>query len=209
MSRIQKRATTSKLNIIEQVAREAKNRGITDVKTKESIQWYRNFISKNVYGVRIFEHLDQKRIKTRPSVGKMYIYGYDAKHKDDLSYWDAMPVTIFFSETDTLVTGFNLHYAPIEMRVLILSKLYSIMIDETITEKSRLTQSYTFLKGLSTFDIMKPLIHSYLKTNFTTQLIEVPATQWPIAVFLPLAKWQKAHFNTVYADYRKNIRKGK
>lgn len=209
MSRIQKRATTSKLNIIDQVAKEAQKRGVVDIKTKESITWYRNFIAKNVYGVRVFEHLEQKRIKSKPTIGKMYIYGYNAKLKEDLSYWDAMPVTIFFSETDTLITGFNLHYAPIEMRVAILSKLYSIMIDETITEKSKLTQSYTFLKGLATFDLMKPLIHSYLKTNFTTQLIEVPATQWPIAVFLPLAKWQKAHFNTVYADYRKKIKKGK
>lgn len=206
MSRIQKKATLKQVNIIQQVADEATRRGIVNDKSKAAIEWYRNFINKNVYKVRVFEHLETKRLRAWPTIGKMYMYGYDAKHKATLPYWDAFPCTIFFAEDSTSVTGINLHYLPTPMRVILLAKLYEIMTDSILTEKSKMMKSYSYLKGISQFNMIAPCIKKYLKSNFRTKLIEVPATQWPIAVFLPTAQWQGAHINTVYADTRKKVR---
>lgn len=205
---IQARATNRRVNIIQQVADEAVKRGIVLDKSKAAIEWAKNFIRKNVYKVKVFEDLDRKRLKLRPSIGKMYMYGYDAKLKKELPYWDAFPCTIFFSESDTLVTGISIHYLPIELRVVLLSKLYDIVQDPVLNDKTRMLKSYAFLKAMSGNELIKPCIHSYLKSNFTTFLVEVPAQHWAIAAFLPTAQWQGAHRNTVYADSRRKITNG-
>ena len=202
---IQVKANKLGVNVIQQVANEAIRRGIVLDKSKTAIEWAKNFVRKNVYKVKIFENLDKRRLKMRPTIGKMYMFGYDAKNKDTLDYWDAFPCTIFFSETDTIVTGINIHYLPIQYRAVLLYNLYNILGDPALSEKTRLTKSYAFLKTMAGNELIKPCIHSYLKTNFTTFLVEVPAQHWSIAVFLPTADWRGAHRNVVYADTKRKI----
>lgn len=194
------------VNIIEQVAREAAKRGVALDKTKEAVEWARNFIRKNVYNVRVFQNLDKNRLKTRPTIGKMYMYGYDAKFKQTLPYWDAFPCTIFIAEDATSVTGLNLHYLPTTLRVALLVKLYGVISDTTLSDKTRLHKSYALLRSAVGHKLVQPCVHKYLKSNFTTFLVEVPAQQWAIAAFLPTADWQNAHQNTVYADSTANMK---
>jgi len=46
----------------------------------------------------LFQRLRDPKIRlskmSRPELGRMYLYCYDAKLKDTLPYWDAYPVTI-------------------------------------------------------------------------------------------------------------------
>ena len=52
--------------------------------------------------------------QNRPVVtpGEMYMFYYDAKHKDTLPYWDRFPLVFPFSKVKDGFLGLNLHYLP-------------------------------------------------------------------------------------------------
>ena len=61
--------------------------------------------------------------------GQLIMFNYfEPKTKEDLEYYDAMPVTIFFNVVDTKqgkrVLGFNIHYYPPKMRYQIMNKIF-------------------------------------------------------------------------------------
>jgi hypothetical protein len=63
--------------------------------------------------------------------GQMIMFDYfEPKMKDELEYYDAKPVTIFFNIIETplgrRVLGFNLHYYPPRIRWFILDRIFEI-----------------------------------------------------------------------------------
>ena len=63
--------------------------------------------------------------------GQLISFNYfEPKTKEELEYYDAMPVTIFFgivnSKNGRRVLGFNLHYYPPRMRYKILDRIFEI-----------------------------------------------------------------------------------
>lgn len=81
---------------------------------------------------RIFieEHLDKsKQRKIVP--GQLISFNYfEPKTKEELEYYDAQPVTIFFNNIQTSqgprVLGFNIHYYPSQIRYAIMDKIFEI-----------------------------------------------------------------------------------
>ena len=55
---------------------------------------------------------------------------FEPKTKEDLEYYDAMPVTIFFSVVQTKhgkrILGFNIHYYPPKIRRRIMDRIFRI-----------------------------------------------------------------------------------
>ena len=63
--------------------------------------------------------------------GQMIMFDYfEPKTKDELKYYDAQPVTIFFNVINTplgrRVLGFNIHYYPPQVRWQIMDRIYVI-----------------------------------------------------------------------------------
>ena len=64
--------------------------------------------------------------------GQLIMFNYfTPKTKDELEYWDAKPVTIFFGnfknkDGQTRVLGFNIHYYPPRMRFKLLGRVIEI-----------------------------------------------------------------------------------
>ena len=63
--------------------------------------------------------------------GQLIMFNYfEPKTKEDLEYYDAKPVTIFFNVVNTSqgkrVLGFNIHYYPPQMRYQIMNKIFEI-----------------------------------------------------------------------------------
>lgn len=63
--------------------------------------------------------------------GQLVMFNYfEPKTKEDLKYYDAMPVTIFFgihnTEQGKRVIGFNIHYYPPRMRYQIMERIFEI-----------------------------------------------------------------------------------
>lgn len=139
--------------------------------------------------------------KQVPFIGGMFFYIYDAKHKDKLPYWDALPLVIPFSIQDDRMTCINLHYLPIDLRIVLLKKLMEFSTKYKGREYMKI--SYNMLKSLSEIKLVKPTIHTYLYSHIKTRLIKVNADAWGVAAYLPVTEFQKATNRKVWSDSRR------
>jgi hypothetical protein len=135
----------------------------------------------------------------------MYLFSYYAKHHDTLPYYDQFPLIFPFEKLDDGFLGINMHYLPLPMRAKMMDGLYTIT-DTQKEEKSKVSLSYELLTSLSQLRYYKPCIKRYLNSQLRSRFLEVPATQWDIALFLPLQRFVKASVQQVYKDSRKKIR---
>ena len=65
--------------------------------------------------------------------GEMYLFYYDPKYKDELAYYDRLPLVLPFRKVPGGFYGINLHYLPYLMRFRILQKLSEYSVKETST----------------------------------------------------------------------------
>ena len=161
--------------------------------SKRSISWFRNKI-KNV---------DQQYKTRRPSLGQIYTYIYDAKHKDKLPYWDKLPLTVVLDYNMKYMLGLNFHYLAPKSRARFLKQL-SEKFKAGMDEDARIMASYRALKAMN-LNYYKPTIKLYLLERVESPFIKIPSDEWEMAVSLPMANFSGASANTVYADSRRMI----
>lgn len=142
-------------------------------------------------------------------VGKMYTYLYDPKTKSTLPYYDKFPLVFILEIYSDGFLGLNLHYLPIKLRLKLLADLERVTSDTRFDDKTKLRISYQILKGTTRFDLAVPCIKRYLTTHVRSKVRNIPATDWELACFLPVQKWEKATAETVYADSRRKARKAR
>ena len=63
--------------------------------------------------------------------------------------------------------------------------------------------SYSILKSASKYKAFKPTVKMYLPNHIRSQFIEIYATQWDIALFLPTASFRKKSITQVWEDSRR------
>lgn len=135
--------------------------------------------------------------------GSMFLFQYDAKHKETLPYWDKFPLVFPFSYESDGFMGLNLHYLPHAMRASLMSNL----MDRTSPNRYQdLKLSYQILSAYSSLRYFKPCVKRYLYSHVKSQFLYITPEEWPIAIFLPLQRFQKASDGKVYADSRKMLR---
>lgn len=134
------------------------------------------------------------------------MFGYDPKLKSKLPYWDAYPLAFPIAMNSNSMLAINFHYLPYQERAKLMDALYSLTNNKNYDETTKLKISYEVLKSVSKFRAFKPCIKRYLLKNIKTDLVEVYAAEYDIAIFLPLARFQGASQEDVWADSRKTIR---
>lgn len=191
-------------NLFAKVEYEAFRAGITP-RTKESREWFR----KKVQNMRVNrrELIDNEPLekKSRSAVGNMYMFFYDAKHRNTLPYWDAFPLIIAVGPAEKGFYGMNLHYLPIPLRAKFLDELINITNNKRYDETTKFEVSYEFLKSSTKFKYFKPCFKHYLTKQVEGKLAYVPPPEWEIATFLPTAQFQ-GNKNQVYKDSREMLR---
>lgn len=181
-------------------------------KTEEAINWFKNAARsyKNPIALNsIQQSLGNSSRRTVMTIGKMYAFLYDAKTKDDLKYWDSVPLIFPFAEDATHFWGINLHYVSPRYRGFIMNQLYKLISDNNMNERTKLRITYNRLNRMATFRFFAPAIKCYLKSHFRSQFIHIPVDHWHTAMFLPVAKWNKASAAVVYNDYNQLIKKAR
>jgi len=143
---------------------------------------------------------DRVRFTSRKVVyGKMFFYEYDAKYKETLPYWDRFPLTIFFDFQPPHLMGLNLHYLTPYMRAQLMDQLNRY-------RNAKESDSNTFLRlnwnKLSKIPEVKPAVKKYL-INRVKMAVQVPADEWDVAIFMPVARFQKASESQVYKDSKR------
>ena len=184
---------------------EAFRKGITP-RSKESRAWFMNKAKNlNVSRSKLMKE-EPIELRSRPAVGRMYMYFYDPKTKDTLPYYDRFPLIIMVGPAPKGFMGLNLHYLPLDVRAKFLDALLGTINNERYDESTRFRLSYDMLKRASRLRAFRPCLKRYLSSHVRSRLALVPAPEWEIATFLPTADFEKASSSEVYRDSRRKMR---
>lgn len=133
-------------------------------------------------------------------VGKMYLYHYDPKHRDTLPYYDTFPLIFLLKRTKTGFTGLNLHYLPVEQRMVFISNLMQKSVFDSSGKLDRLNIRYENLKYVQEFQFFQPCFKQYLFSNIKSSIKLIPPEDWGFAAALPIETFLKATKQQVWKD---------
>ena len=192
-------------NLFQKLELEAFRKGITP-RTRESRDWFRRRV-QSLTRVNRNALMRQEEVKqmSSPLLGSMMMYFYDPKLKDTLPYYDTFPLVIPIERAPGGFRGLNLHYIPPVLRAKFLDSLLDIVNNKKYDETTKFNLTYRLLKSAAKYRFFRPCIKHYLLEHVRSRFAEVPAPEWEIATFLPIAQWKKSSAGRVYSDSRKAI----
>lgn len=129
---------------------------------------------------------DEAMLSSSLTIGKMYLFHYDPKHKDTLPLYDRFPLIFPFDHAPGGFYGINFHYLPYQQRARLLDSIMPLSDTEKFDEKMRLVMSYKLLKSVAKIKLLEPCVKRYLNGHVKSRFLMVPPQEWSKALFLPL-----------------------
>jgi hypothetical protein len=196
-------AQTTEQYVYTSVLKRAAAQNIMPNKTKDARDWFRRKAA-DYRGPRLQQNkfFESATLSDKVLPGRMYMYIYDAKHKEKLPYWDAFPLIFMVGPADNGFYGLNLHYLQPVLRARLMDALYTVTNNQKYDDSTKLNISYQTLKGASNLALFKPCFKHYLANQVKSRFIYVEPKDWDTALFLPTQKFQKASTSTVWKDSR-------
>ena len=180
--------------VFDEILAQGVRAGQIPARTQQSRDWFRTIRG------------ERTRYKNRVTMGKMYLFNYDPKHKDTLPYYDRFPLIFPVDKAPGGFYGINMHYLPHVLRARLMDALYSLSRDKRYDEKTRLKLSYSILNGAAKYKAFKPTFKRYLTNHVRSRFIEITSSEWDIALMMPLQKFAKASASEVWRDSRKTAK---
>ena len=146
------------------------------------------------------------RLVTNITVGRMYLFMYNPKMKDELPYYDRFPLIFPFRRVQGGFYGINMHYLPHMLRARLMDSLYMLANNDKYDDSTKLRLSYALLHRTSKLRFFEPCVKHYLNSHVQTRFLWVPADQWETALFLPLERFVGATKQQVWQDSRRKVR---
>lgn len=194
------------MNLIEKLKQAEASRKKYEAFSLQSLDWWRKKLQATVGGDRARTDLmaygrQQKNIRNEPTIGRMYSFWYDAKHKDTLPYWDQFPLIFMIGPkgSDGFL-GINLHFLPPRARAILFNKLADLVNNDKMDKRTKLRLSYQVLSAASKFALFQPCLKHYLFSHLDSKLILIPSSDWEKVLFLPTQSFVGASNNTVWSD---------
>lgn len=199
--------------IFDEILAKGVRSGRIPARTAKAREWYRDQarnVAKSgsktgVSGEKVLRD-SKSSMENVARMGNMYLFEYDAKHKDTLPYWDRYPLIFPINKAKGGFMGINVHYLPPMLRAKLMDALYDTLTNKKYDETTKLRLSYDLLNSASKFKEFKPCIKHYLNSQVRSRFVYISPSEWDIALFLPMAKFVGASKQKVYADSRKIIR---
>ena len=180
--------------------------GQIPAREQQSRTWYRDTANKfKTVNEKKLMKGDVDRLRSQPKIGHMYMFYYDAKHKETLPYFDRFPMIFPYKKVKGGFMGINLHYLPHILRAKLMDSLYDISSNDLYDETTKLRMSYNILSSASKYKWFKPCIKHYLTTQVRSRFLYVYPAEWDIALFLPLERFSGASKSKVWSDSKKLI----
>lgn len=193
--------------IFADILQQGSTAGFAAAQTKQARDWYRE---KAGEVARVDQRTilnDKDRFAKVPLPGHMYIFSYDPKTKDDLPYYDRLPLIFPFRIVGSSMYGINMHYLPPVYRAQLMDALYSTVSDTKYDENTRLRITYDILTKASRYRFFKPCVKQYLNSHIRSRLVKIQPTEWDMALFLPLERFQKASKQRVFKESIKQFQR--
>ncbi len=174
--------------------------------TKRSARWFQDKIKGLKGGLRnrfsstnpdkFYRESDNKIqpavMAKRASLGDLFCYHYDPKHKLTLPYYDMFPMIMLIGvESDTFL-GLNFHYLPPKFRAILLDRVNKKVGGGTINWKK-----------ISKVPYVEPAVKRYRFDHISRKVIQIEKEEEEIAIFLPLERFRKASKSQVWADSKR------
>lgn len=134
----------------------------------------------------------QSRRTRYPVAGRMYLFTYDAKHKKTLPKWDVFPLILPISSRGGYITGINLHYLPIGLRIRVINELLKFANNKSMSATTRIVAQWSVIKSLSRAKNLgiENCIKQYLMSHIRSAMIEIPVSSWHKVAILSLEKFR-------------------
>jgi hypothetical protein len=194
--------------IFQKIADKGNAAGITDRNTVDARNWFRASAKKinSVNDKRIMR--DKERLTnrmTRYSIGRMFMFYYDPKTKDQLPYWDRFPLIFPIELYPDGFLGINLHYIPPLMRAKLMNALYMTANNKMFDDSTRLRINYSILKSASRFKYFQPCVKRYLFSHVRSRYYYVAPSEWDMALMLPTERFVGAEKAKVFRESSRMI----
>ena len=150
----------------------------------KSFDWYRKQVnSMTTPGAKSL--INKGKATLLPKYGMMNLFGYDAKHKATLPYYDKFPLIFPIEPAKGGFIGINFHYLPFGARVAFLKQLSQYASDKNFDKKTR------YMLDWVNNPYFRKTTKRYLNSQVRTSFLNVPADEMAIAIFLPVARFMK------------------
>ena len=175
--------------------------------------WYRDKAKEvgKVNETSFFRNAGADRLKNAGQfrIGSMYMFYYDPKYKDTLPYYDRVPLIFPINRAQGGFLGINFHYLPLKLRAKLMDSLYDVASNDRYDDTTKMKVSYQILGASSQYREFKPTVKHYLFSQVRSKLLYVSPSEWDIALFLNIARFEKASQTQVWEDSKKIIRGSK
>ena len=192
--------------VFDEILAQGVRAGQIPARTQQSRDWFRTTARRTRVTPQSVIRGERARYKNRVTMGKMYLFNYDPKHKDTLPYYDRFPLIFPVDKAPGGFYGINMHYLPHVLRARLMDALYSLSRDQRYDERTRLRLSYDILNGMTKYKAFRPTFKRYLSNHVRSRFIEITSSEWDIALMMPLQKFAKASSSKVWSDSRKLIK---
>jgi len=157
---------------------------------EKSVAWYRKKIRELGNKVSARRLINSGALARRPSNGKLNMFFYDPKLKNELPYYDRFPLVLPLQSAPGGFLGLNFHYLPIPLRVQLLE----------VIDKKGVNSDYSSLKRVR---LIKPTIKHYLTNQLRSGFLRISEEDFLVASLLPVQDFRKASSARVWTDSRR------
>ena len=187
------------------IAQKGKAENIPQMDIQKAREWFRDEALKKkrananemIEDAGAFEKMDRLSAN---SIGKMYIFAHDAKHKDTLPYWDKFPLIFPIEFYKDSVLSINLHYLPPVARAKLMNALYETLNNDKMNKTTKLQISYQILKNSSKLKEFRPCVKKHLFSQIRSPFTVVKNEFWDYALMLPTDQFNGASRDKVWKD---------
>ncbi len=194
-----------KKSIFDKLQAEAYRKGIP-ARSEESRKWFQKKVS-SLRSLKPESILEDERLTQRKKVGpgQMFMYIYDPKHKETLPYYDKFPLIIMVDKAPKGYYGLNLHYLPLTLRAKLFDSLLDTLNNRKYNKTTKFVVNYQILKSLEKLNHFRPCFKRYITKHVRSNIVKVEPTEWEIALFLPVERFEKETKEYVWNQSRRII----
>lgn len=146
-----------------------------------------------------------QQLKMTIMPGKLYMFLYDPKLKNELPYYDRFPLVFPFRKVQGGFLGLNMHYLPYQLRIRLLDRLMQYASNNKLNEATRIKYSWALIDGVSRFNGAIPCVKHYLDNHVRSAFREVPSYDWATAMLLPVERFVGATTQQVWTDSKRKM----
>ena len=182
---------------------------------KRAMFWFKNYTTalgdwQRKWQSRSFDKLRQdtfsKEIVPPQAVeaGFLYFFLYlNPKGEKRLPYYDQFPFVLVLDAQPDSFLGLNFHYLDYVYRAMFFDALWPLRDNDPGTTDDRLIQlqaTYDLLVSASKYKMFRPCIKRYIISRVNSPLLKVGASEWDVALFLPVESFVKEAKHTVWSE---------